>query len=639
MMGAAGAASDRLYVDDVFSTYLYTGNGTARSINNGIDLAGEGGLVWIKNRENQYQDHALYDTERGAGQTLNSATGGGQFLSTNRLSALNSDGFTVGGDTATNESGKGIVSWTFRKAPGFFDVVTWSGNSTSGRTIAHNLGSVPGMIIVKSTSHTEPWAVWHRTLTAGDTLRLNETDAKATNAGWFTTTQPTSSVFSVGSSTETNATNYNYVAYIFAHDEVQFGTDGDESIIKCGTYAGSGSAGLDVNLGWEPQWVMVKNISVDSSHYNWHIYDNMRGVATGGFDKSLSANLSDSEDSTYNYTGIDLIDFTSTGFYLSQNGYGVNNASGNNYIYMAIRRPHKPPEAGTDVFAAATQTGKSGNQGAFRSGFVVDMAIRLSSINAASNRFLSSRMTAPKYMLTNSTAAEDTDSDNKYDFMDGWNNETISSTSKFSWMFKRAPGFMDVVAYTGTGSVRTVSHNLGVAPELMIIKLRNEVNNWAVYYGDNTDYMRLNTTAAGADSSSWWNDTSPTSTEFTVGTDPEVNKSGFNLIAYLFATLPGISKVGSYTGTEETISLDCGFTNGARFVLIKRTDATGNWCLFDSVRGIGVGNDPRILLNTIAAQDTGTNYVHGSSSGFMVTASGGSDLNAIGGTYIFLAIA
>jgi len=628
MMGAAGAASDRLYVDDVFSTYLYTGNGTARSINNGIDLAGEGGLVWIKNRENQYQDHALYDTERGAGQTLNSATGGGQFLSTNRLSALNSDGFTVGGDTATNESGKGIVSWTFRKAPGFFDVVTWSGNSTSGRTIAHNLGSVPGMIIVKSTSHTEPWAVWHRTLTAGDTLRLNETDAKATNAGWFTTTQPTSSVFSVGSSTETNATNYNYVAYIFAHDDASFGTDGDESIIKCGSFTTDGSGNATITLGWEPQWVLVKKSSTAAGNTtdDWFLYDTMRGAGVDSAQK-LAANTSSAESANSSFRNI------------SATGFNWSGSASVTYIYMAIRRPHKPPEAGTDVFAAATQTGKSGNQGAFRSGFVVDMAIRLSSINAASNRFLSSRMTAPKYMLTNSTAAEDTDSDNKYDFMDGWNNETISSTSKFSWMFKRAPGFMDVVAYTGTGSVRTVSHNLGVAPELMIIKLRNEVNNWAVYYGDNTDYMRLNTTAAGADSSSWWNDTSPTSTEFTVGTDPEVNKSGFNLIAYLFATLPGISKVGSYTGTEETISLDCGFTNGARFVLIKRTDATGNWCLFDSVRGIGVGNDPRILLNTIAAQDTGTNYVHGSSSGFMVTASGGSDLNAIGGTYIFLAIA
>ena len=627
-MGAAGAASDRLYVDDVFSTYLYTGNGTARSINNGIDLAGEGGLVWIKNRENQYQDHALYDTERGAGQTLNSATGGGQFLSTNRLSALNSDGFTVGGDTATNESGKGIVSWTFRKAPGFFDVVTWSGNSTSGRTIAHNLGSVPGMIIVKSTSHTEPWAVWHRTLTAGDTLRLNETDAKATNAGWFTTTQPTSSVFSVGSSTETNATNYNYVAYIFAHDDASFGTDGDESIIKCGSFTTDGSGNATITLGWEPQWVLVKKSSTAAGNTtdDWFLYDTMRGAGVDSAQK-LAANTSSAESANSSFRNI------------SATGFNWSGSASVTYIYMAIRRPHKPPEAGTDVFAAATQTGKSGNQGAFRSGFVVDMAIRLSSINAASNRFLSSRMTAPKYMLTNSTAAEDTDSDNKYDFMDGWNNETISSTSKFSWMFKRAPGFMDVVAYTGTGSVRTVSHNLGVAPELMIIKLRNEVNNWAVYYGDNTDYMRLNTTAAGADSSSWWNDTSPTSTEFTVGTDPEVNKSGFNLIAYLFATLPGISKVGSYTGTEETISLDCGFTNGARFVLIKRTDATGNWCLFDSVRGIGVGNDPRILLNTIAAQDTGTNYVHGSSSGFMVTASGGSDLNAIGGTYIFLAIA
>jgi hypothetical protein len=204
---------------------------------------------------------------------------------------------------------------------------------------------------------------------------------------------------------------------------------------------------------------------------------------------------------------------------------------------------------------------------------------------------------------------------------------------------------MDVVAYTGTGSVRTVDHNLTVPPELMIIKLRNEVNNWAVYYGDNTKHMRLNLPSEGADSAAWWNDTSPTSTEFTVGTDPEVNKSGYNLIAYLFATLPGISKVGSYTGTGSAINVNCGFTNGARFVLIKCTDYIFNpsvptdWFVWDTLRGIVSGNDPYLVLNTTQAQVTNTDYIDPLSTGFTVTSSAPPALNASGNTYIFLAIA
>jgi hypothetical protein len=210
-------------------------------------------------------------------------------------------------------------------------------------------------------------------------------------------------------------------------------------------------------------------------------------------------------------------------------------------------------------------------------------------------------------------------------------------------MFKRAPGFFDVVTYSGTGSARNQDHGLGVAPELVIVKARTgQYNmNWHVgpfTPGYSNGYLYLNTDMGpGGTQSNYL--PSVSSSTFGVTTDNGVNGSGYTYVAYLFATLPGISKVGSYTGTEETISVDCGFTNGARFVLIKRTDSTGNWCVFDSVRGIGVGNDPRILLNSAAAEDTGTNYVHGYSPGFLVTASGGSDVNAIGGSYIFLAIA
>ena len=164
---AGAAAGEATYVDDVFSTFLYEGTNSSHSINNGLDLSGEGGLVWIKNRSTaaSNEPNVLYDTERGATkQLISSSTGTEQTVS--RFSSFNSNGFTVTtNDNEVNNSALDYVSWAFRKAPGFFDVVTYTGNGTSGRTINHNLGSVPGMIIIKCLDFSgTSWAVWHRSI-------------------------------------------------------------------------------------------------------------------------------------------------------------------------------------------------------------------------------------------------------------------------------------------------------------------------------------------------------------------------------------------------------------------------------------------------------------------------------------------
>jgi hypothetical protein len=119
----------------------------------------------------------------------------------------------------------------------------------------------------------------------------------------------------------------------------------------------------------------------------------------------------------------------------------------------------------------------------------------------------------------------------------------------------------------------------------------------------------------------------------------DLNNSGIIFVAYLFATCPGVSKVGSYTGTGALQTVNCGFTSGARFVLIRRLQSGNDWYVYDSARGISSGNDPYLFLNGTAAEDTGTNYVDTTSVGFQVTAAAPAALNASGGTYIFLAIA
>jgi hypothetical protein len=255
---------------------------------------------------------------------------------------------------------------------------------------------------------------------------------------------------------------------------------------------------------------------------------------------------------------------------------------------------------------------------------------------------------ANKYLIPLSTAAEGTSSNivNSFD-QDGvtygaGNNTNGSSTTYANWMFRRAPGFFDVVAYTGTGSTQTVSHNLGVVPELILIKARSiNGGDWAGYSAalGNTKTIALSWDGA-SQTASYWNNTSPTSSVFSVSTAAgNVNQNTETYIAYLFATAPGVSKVGNYTGTGTTKQIDCGFTAGARLVLIKRTDSTGDWYTYDTARGIISGNDPYLLLNSTAAEVTGTDYIDPLSSGFEISSTAPAAINANGGSFIFFAVA
>jgi hypothetical protein len=631
MMGAAGVASgDSVYVDDVFSTHLYVGTSSAgHVITNGIDLDGEGGAVWVKNRG--ATDHHLITNE--AGKFLTPSSDEAEFTNTGFISSFNSNGFTLGQGVRGSNNGDGQVSWTFRKAPGFFDVVTYTGNQTT-RTIAHNLGSVPGMVVVKKTSGSGSWEVYHRSTGNEKTLRLNSSNAQAGTTAWNDTT-PTSTHFTLSSSTDVNETGSTYIAYIFAHDDQSFGTDGDESIIKCGSYTGNGSAtGPTIDLGFEPQWVILKPSS-GSGH--WQVYDTMRGWTDGGKDKLLYANLTASEDDT----NTDMIKPFSTGFQLTANFTG--NSSGVTYIYMAIRRPHKTPGAGTEVFNTHTVT--DGGTNYWTPGFAPDFLIETKR-NTSAQRVFASRMTGNSmHMMSDSTAAETGGSNNYFE----WDSPTgqmkqsyfQGSADYLRYTFKRAPGFMDVVTYKGDGSSnRQISHNLDAVPELLIVKQRDATREWAVYSAATGvgKFLKLRENVALTTQSGLF-DTAPTSSIFTVETNTYVNINSGNYIAYLFATLPGISKVGSYTGTGNAINVDCGFTNGARFVLIKRADVGGDWDVMDSVRGIAIGNDKHIALNVTTAEGTSSDFIDPLNAGFTVSAAAPNDINQSGGTYIFLAIA
>jgi hypothetical protein len=630
LQAAAGnAGGGNLYVEDVFSTYLYEGNSSTQTITNGIDLDGEGGLVWLKIRP-VATSHVLVDTERGASSAIFSDSTDSEQTGYPYVTSFNSDGFTLGNMSATNDSSYNYASWTFRKAEKFFDVVTYTGNGTT-QEISHNLGSTPACIIVKNTQSSTFWAVYHGSIPAfvGFLNATNAFDTSNTqNFGNNTSpVAPTDSVFTVGQQSLVNSGGETYVAYLFASDAGGFGDDGDESIIKCGSFTTDSSAVFYENLGFEPQWVLVKRSDGTSA---WNLLDNMRGFLAEGIagGKYLRPNTNGAEG---NLSSTDSEYINATGF--GANGNGVTGSANATFIYIAIRRPMKTPESGTEVFDVQQSITTDPN---FVTGFNPDMTFSVPS-TTASFRYIFSRLTGTGFMETSNTNAESTGGAIKWDYSGGAHN---GFTSYYGWNFCRATGFFDVVAYTGDGTLpQNIAHNLGVIPELMIVRSRNLERNWATYnsYSGATQYMNLNTDAISNTSSFRWYNTEPTSTVFSVGGTS--NTSGDTYIAYLFATLAGVSKVGSYTGTGATLNVDCGFSAGARFILIKRTDSTGDWYVYDSVRGIVVGNDPYLLLNTTAAQVTSTDYIDPLSSGFTVTSSAPAALNASGGTYIFLAIA
>jgi hypothetical protein len=633
--------SPPIFIEDLFSTYLYTGNGSTQTITNGIDLSGQGGLVWIKWRNTTYGsvDHNLYDTSRGVLNRILSNTTDAQVTQASSLTAFNSTGFSLGGTSGTNGNNANYVSWTFREQPKFFDVVTYTGTG-SARTVAHNLGSVPGCIIVKRTDTSGfDWPVYHRSTGNTQRLLLNDTVPAAASSGFWNDTTPTSTVFTVGSNVNTNASGGTYVAYLFAHDAGGFPVSGGGSTngISCGSWTGTGST-FTVNLGYEPQWLMFKRTDDVG---DWIIIDNMRGVTVDGADAYLRPNTSGAES---NITG---------GATLNSTGFSWATGAGSTFIYIAIRRgPMKTPTTGTSVFDPEAYSGDNSNTRVITTGFPPDMV--WTGDRANGSRRVGDRLrglfTNPGPISTTSSTSDEQLSSYSLPQMSGW--QTGNGTVRFEnstgvdyvlHAFRRAPGFFDVVCYTGTEvSGQTFTHNLGVVPEMMIVKSRSGTTDWTAYHsalGASARIYPNATNAANTGTAAPWNSTSPTSTVFSLGNAGATNLSGGTFVNYLFATVAGVSKVGSYTGTGALLTVNCGFTSGARFVLIKRTDSTGDWYLYDSARGITSGNDPYLLINSSSAETTGTNYVDTDTTGFQVTAAAPAGLNANGGTYIFLAIA
>ena len=323
--------SESTGVSSKFSTTLYTGNATERDIVTGINLADDGGLLWVKNRSSS-SDHSLWDTDGGARKSLNSNSTQSAYYSTSPspadkdLKSINDNGFSIfsaGYNANLNTNSAEYVAWSFKKQTSFFDVVSWTGTGVA-RTIPHALSDEVGMILVKRTSSSGTnWQVFHRALgsTPQSTVIYLDVDATLSqNNSRFNNTLPTSSVFSLSSDSAVNGSGETYVAYVFAHD-----TSAD-SLIKCGSFTGN----VTVDLGFQPQFLLVKRY--DSSG-DWAIVDSIRGMPALGAASELYPNNNGPEGVGGAIGGASP---SSTGFTIS----GIGDTW--DYIYMAIRAESVP---------------------------------------------------------------------------------------------------------------------------------------------------------------------------------------------------------------------------------------------------------------------------------------------------------
>jgi len=655
--GAAGAAGGAgLDVSEVFSTHLYKGSSSSKTINNGIDLSTEGGLVWIKKRTDTGH-HQLLDTERGANAARSSSQGGGDDTSISYWNfSFNTNGFGFNTtETNINSTVEDYCSWTFRKHPKFFDVQTFTTTyNNDPNVISHDLESELGAAFFYQTGSTgqgSNWIVWHRSLGTSKYLKLNQTSGETNDTNSIEAVDNSAHTISFGypmstvddrlvsGSTETT----NWVGYFFAHNDGdgEFGPDGDQDIIKCGQYTGNHSTlPKKVTLGFEPQWVLIKK---KNSTSNWAIWDVMRGMTTTDNAEALEPNTNTKEADTGNIIVYPVAD----GFEFDD-ASDFANFNSNVYVYIAIRKgPMSAPTSASEVFAV--DTGNNSNDPAFDSGFPVDFAYYKDKSNFA-NWIVSARKIQKQYIIFNGRNAFSTLNNAAFDYQEDWYDGTRDS-NQVSAMWRCAPEFFDVQTWKvdGTGD-QTIKHNLGVVPEMVWHKNISDSGsgsgNWWVAHKDltgwdssseNDRHTLILSSNSGSAQQGYHRDF--TSTQIRLLSN---GAGGFTTshkgIAFLFASLSGISKVGSYTGNGSNQNIDCGFSAGAKWVMIKST-GSGNWHVFDTDRGITSGQDNYLQMNGADPQETKTGVdVDPLNSGFTVDGSN-SQINASGTTYIFYAIA
>jgi hypothetical protein len=324
-----------------FQTVLFASKG-AITFDGSSDLQPD--MIWNKNRDSAGYSHHIVDSVRGVSKLLRVDSNIAEFTSADSITSLNTDGFTIGNDAnGYMQSGSDkIVTWGWKAGTSFtndasatgigsidssgsvsdtagFSICSFTGTGSNG-TIKHGLSTAPRMIIFKQRNGTGYWLTYHASIGAGTILRLDTDDAKSDSSVWFQNTDPTSSVFSVGTSSNNNGSSNTYIAYCFAEKK---------GYSKFGSYTGNGSAsdGVFIYTGFKPAFTLIKQTSGADK---WSMFDAKRNPFNE-VDLNIRANQSDAEVDQANKE----VDYLSNGIKLRTSS-GEWNSSGSSYIYMCF---------------------------------------------------------------------------------------------------------------------------------------------------------------------------------------------------------------------------------------------------------------------------------------------------------------
>ncbi len=638
-----------------FIAVTWTGDGTVRDIPTGF----KPDFVWIKSRSFARNNY-LYDSTRGANNQLVSNTTDAQATNADRMTAFNATSFTVGTSAETNNNGETYVAWCWKANGGTtssntdgtttstvqantkaeFSIVQWPQTAGASTNVGHGLNSAPDLIITKAINDTDNWYVYNSASGVGKFSYLNLSNGEATSATAYSAVDATTFTANLS-----NNSGINMISYCFAS------VAGYSSI---GTYTGNGSTnGPIVNTGFEPAFLMTKQTNTTS---NWVIVDNKRST-TNPRNKGLRPNTNDTESTVGDNM---VVDFLTNGFQLKQTS-GAND-NGGTFLYIAFASDASAAPTLADSFANKLWTGNDSTNVISGLGFqpsFVWIKRRVSGSESHAlydmlrgiNEQLSSDSTAAQ--ILNTAPNEGFSSFDTDGFTLGNNGGTNRAPNTYvGWSWKansiptintngtiqsvvsanQAAGF-SIVKFnktTNSSTASTFGHGLGVAPEMIILKRTDGVEDWYVYNTTlgNAARIQLNLSDAQTTGTNVWGQTDPTSSVFTV----ESFNAG-NAIAYCFVSISGFSKIGTYAGSASAVSVDTGFQ--ASFVLIKRTDTgTTFWNIFDSARG----GDKRLYPNSSNAEtDETSDYITFDSDGFNVDVTSNSDLNQSGGTFLYMA--
>jgi hypothetical protein len=699
--GAAGFIPTH-YVDDVFSTDTWFGTGTGantpanKKITNGINMSKYGGMVLNFQRGNLSGSYGsshykgISDTDIGTGKRFWPLSNTNQLgTQADAMQSFDSDGWTMGVNVFMNE-GNGDNSnssqngaYTFRKQPGFFDMVTFTtgtdASRQSNRRIPHSLGCKVGFMILKNQNSTQDYYVFHCKQQGGganDYAKFNQTDNWTGSSDiWGPQGSDTTDDFGVNENAVWFVQNSTYSVWLWADGDDPnakiFGKDRDSEIVKA---VKGGGANTLTDLGWEPQMLLIKNSSSD-----WCWVDDVRGYASQtemnmysvGYNAPITQSNNESGEQSY------TVGFNMKGFF--QGTFG-----GDTWC-LAIRRPDakvgkwaESPNECTQLYKGTSNAGNRITLNNVTSGFGrFDMMFNMRRYDEVSynptlqttNRMMSgssnpdggagtsnsgsgfSRWYLNMHTTNHQGNIQATERDVRYDITDedayipwdGFLNGNNGPQHMF-YMFKRKPGFFDMFKYTADSpsfvepALTHTPHQLGVQPDLVIVKSLSSNTSYGSYgqkwivwskaagaagvHDEKYNTCYIDGTTIGTRYIMWGDTIADALTAETVRIQPGIiNHSGTNgYMMYLFANCSGVFHTGIYTGAGEGTPVDVTEVGfSPRILMLKNISTTGCWWVYDTTRGLSSDNDPYLWWNAEVRQVSGTDYVDPLSNGFQIT--------------------